>query len=368
MTKDFMVVQSTKPLAMSVSACIACTLLLQQGKLDSNLMPFSDVASVPKLTTFGNNVLTSDKQEELGLGYMDGSILRVALSPYSKDMVSCSWAALGEAFLKFVFSAYNFARYQEDTEGILTARVGNELMIAVLSEYLELSQLTGYTCCPHVYNFQSISATTLRRVIGAAIVQIGADAGVRTIGALGMMTDASVNSIKDIDSIYKRYQAYVPMSLTLSDRQQASFSRSLKFKIEKVQGALGYKFRCPQLLIEAITHSSASPSALAAASYERLEFLGDAVLEFAVANHYHKRYPATNIKKFRMFKSLILANDALGSLCANLGLEEVITANQEINNCCKFDAARAVKLRASGVTKLDGLKLNKILGDVLEAL
>ncbi|KAF9201839.1 hypothetical protein BGZ49_007958, partial [Haplosporangium sp. Z 27] len=87
MTKDFMVVQFTEPLAMSVAVCVVCTLLLQQGKLDSNLMPFSNVASVPKLTTFGNNVLTSYKQEELGLGYMDGGMLRVTLSPYSKNMV-----------------------------------------------------------------------------------------------------------------------------------------------------------------------------------------------------------------------------------------------------------------------------------------
>ncbi|KAF9201833.1 hypothetical protein BGZ49_007952, partial [Haplosporangium sp. Z 27] len=127
-----------------------------------------------------------------------------------------------------------------------------------------------------------------------------------------------------------------------------SFSKGLKSKIEKVQGVLGYKFRFPQLLVEAITHSSVSLSTLATASYERPEFLGDAALEFVIANHYHKRYPATSTKEFRTFKSLILANDALGSFCAKSGLDEVIIATQGTGKSFKDDAARAIKLRGFG--------------------
>ncbi|KAF8979918.1 hypothetical protein BGZ46_004836 [Entomortierella lignicola] len=83
--------------------------------------------------------------------------------------------------------------------------IRNDLMVAVLSKYLGPSQLIIYTCTPHLSYSQNASATTLRRVIGAAIVQMGADARVRTVGALGMIIDSSITSIKDIGSIYKRY-------------------------------------------------------------------------------------------------------------------------------------------------------------------
>ena len=59
---------------------------------------------------------------------------------------------------------------------------------------------------------------------------------------------------------------------------------------DELQGRLGYRFRDPELLIRALTHSSAIPELRAAAEAsggsssgmqdnERLEFLGDAVLD-----------------------------------------------------------------------------------------
>jgi hypothetical protein len=49
---------------------------------------------------------------------------------------------------------------------------------------------------------------------------------------------------------------------------------------------LGYRFRDPMLLDAALTHRSASRL-----NYERLEFLGDSVLNFVVALLTFQRYP-----------------------------------------------------------------------------
>ncbi len=64
---------------------------------------------------------------------------------------------------------------------------------------------------------------------------------------------------------------------------------------DELQERLGYRFRNPELLIRALTHSSAIPELRAAAEAssgsssemqdnERLEFLGDAVLDLLEAN------------------------------------------------------------------------------------
>ena len=51
--------------------------------------------------------------------------------------------------------------------------------------------------------------------------------------------------------------------------------------------ALGYDFKQPDLLVQALTH----PSATAKATYERLEFLGDRVLGLVIADMVYRAYP-----------------------------------------------------------------------------
>ncbi len=60
-----------------------------------------------------------------------------------------------------------------------------------------------------------------------------------------------------------------------------------------LQGLIGYRFKDESLLLRAITHSSYANERTEAGSgdYERLEFLGDAVLELATSDFLYKRYP-----------------------------------------------------------------------------
>ena len=51
--------------------------------------------------------------------------------------------------------------------------------------------------------------------------------------------------------------------------------------VEAVEKAIGYKFRCPWLLEEALTHGSV----LGKKCYQRLEFIGDAIIDYVVAQH-----------------------------------------------------------------------------------
>ena len=59
----------------------------------------------------------------------------------------------------------------------------------------------------------------------------------------------------------------------------------------KLQNNLGYKFKNPQLLENALTHSSyANEKGDGMKSNERLEFLGDSILGFLSANHFYKHF------------------------------------------------------------------------------
>ncbi len=56
-----------------------------------------------------------------------------------------------------------------------------------------------------------------------------------------------------------------------------------------MEGTLEYKFRQPALLATALTHPSAA--AIGEPHYERLEFLGDAVLDLAIADLLMRKFP-----------------------------------------------------------------------------
>lgn len=59
--------------------------------------------------------------------------------------------------------------------------------------------------------------------------------------------------------------------------------------VEKAAIVLGYRFKDPALLKEALTHASVADDRLQ--SNERMEFLGDAILGFVVCEYLYGKYP-----------------------------------------------------------------------------
>ena len=61
--------------------------------------------------------------------------------------------------------------------------------------------------------------------------------------------------------------------------------------VSEVEKILGYRFSNPDLLEKALTHSSCTESGSSGDNYERLEFLGDAVLELVTREYLMTEYP-----------------------------------------------------------------------------
>jgi len=59
-------------------------------------------------------------------------------------------------------------------------------------------------------------------------------------------------------------------------------------------------------------------------SNERLEFLGDAVLELAVADHLYKKFPYLNEGELTKIKSVIVSGNTLAELAKEIGLDECL--------------------------------------------
>ncbi|KAG6836934.1 hypothetical protein H0H93_001096 [Arthromyces matolae] len=74
---------------------------------------------------------------------------------------------------------------------------------------------------------------------------------------------------------------------------------------------LGYTFHQPELLVEAVTHPSMFSSG---ASYQRLEFLGDALLDLVVLNYLYKKFPEATSHQLSLPKAKAICSPSLAYL------------------------------------------------------
>jgi ribonuclease-3 len=90
-----------------------------------------------------------------------------------------------------------------------------------------------------------------------------------------------------------------------------------------LEEALGYRFEDPEILERALTHRSRSHEAREAVpggSYERLEFLGDALLGFLVSERLMNDDPAADEGTLTRRRQSVVSTQALASASRRLGL------------------------------------------------
>ncbi|MCA0242413.1 MAG: ribonuclease III [Proteobacteria bacterium] len=90
-------------------------------------------------------------------------------------------------------------------------------------------------------------------------------------------------------------------------------------RIDALQQRLGHRFSQPRLLTRALTHRSGS-----AEHNERLEFLGDAVLNLAVSGLLYERFSGSDEGDLTRVRAHLVREESLHRLALQLGLPEVL--------------------------------------------
>lgn len=94
--------------------------------------------------------------------------------------------------------------------------------------------------------------------------------------------------------------------------------------LEKLAEKIGYKFADKSLLETAMRHSSWTAENIGFESNERLEFLGDSVIGFVVADIMYRRYPDFDEGKLTDLRKIVVNMNALSHVATQLGLGEFI--------------------------------------------
>ena len=121
-------------------------------------------------------------------------------------------------------------------------------------------------------------------------------------------------------------------------------SQETDWPVRWVRERLGYDIRDVALFSAALTHRSA-----ARLHNERLEFLGDAVLNLSMAEHLFRANPQANEGDLSRLRAWLVSGPPLAETAAQIGLGEVLRLG-------------------SGELKTGGFRRESILADALEAL
>ncbi len=98
--------------------------------------------------------------------------------------------------------------------------------------------------------------------------------------------------------------------------------RRAEVGLEALEKTLGFHFQDPALLQRALVHSSylnENPD-FPLGSNERLEFLGDAILDFLVGEFLYRRYPALDEGELTQLRAALVRRETLASFAARLEL------------------------------------------------
>lgn len=92
---------------------------------------------------------------------------------------------------------------------------------------------------------------------------------------------------------------------------------------DKVQKIIGYVFRRENLLSSALTHSSGVGKG-SRKDYQKLEFLGDSILDFVIAEALMKKHPSFDEGQLTRMRAAVVSEAPLAETVGRLGLNEFL--------------------------------------------
>lgn len=230
---------------------------------------------------------------------------------------------LGDAVLKYCTHVQLAAQHPEWPEGYLTREKkrtnGNgplscAALISGVDRFINTTKFTGHHWKPPLLSTGQAddedktvdrSTKTLADVVEALIGASYIDQGLE--GALACIR------------IFLPEEQWLSHTECLSTLLSQSPSlTSIPPFLSTVEDLIGYKFTNPSLLLEALTHSSFSSNH--APSYERLEFLGDAVLDQLLVPAIFSARPALKNHEMHRMRQALANAHILGICCLELSL------------------------------------------------
>lgn len=172
------------------------------------------------------------------------------------------------------------------------------------------------------------------------------------------------------------------------DRRWSNPDKPWEEEFGPLEDKIAYKFKRRPLLICALTHGSYAKKHIKSSSavkrdvknisaeqtFQRLEFLGDAVADFCVVRYLFQKYPGLGPGALTNLKSNVVSNEAFARTTVSMGLHKYLFHASEALNTEIESFIAAMSREDSGdghrVLKesLGEIAAPKVLGDIFEAV
>ncbi|KAK0547618.1 Dicer-like protein 1 [Tilletia horrida] len=241
---------------------------------------------------------------------------------------------LGDSILKLVATCHAFVSDLEADEGQLTLDRDRLVSNRVLAGHAMRMQLWRYVCLdaftrktwvppgyPTVEEgsaggkepMVSWSAKRLADIVEALLGSIVADTidqKLKVAQQLGLLPP-EITSFAGFGAVYDQ---------AITDVMPEMPFVTTGLAVDRLSETIHYTFKRPELALNAITHSSVMGSDLP--SYERLEVLGDALLDYFVVNKLHHKYDSFAEGELTIVKANCVNNQTLAALAISLQLHK----------------------------------------------
>ncbi|XP_065848969.1 dicer-like protein 4 isoform X2 [Euphorbia lathyris] len=200
----------------------------------------------------------------------------------------------------------------------------------------------------HHWLHKKTIADVVEALIGAFIVDSGFKAAAAFLKWLGISVDFESSEVMNIYLASSRFT-----------------SRAPSMDISSLESSLGHQFLNKGLLLQAFVHPSYNKHE--GGCYQRLEFLGDAVLDYLITSYLFSVYPKLKPGHLTDLRSALVNNRAFASVSIDRSFHKfIICDSSKLSEAIK-NYENSFKGLASDRGLLEGPKCPKVLGDLVES-
>lgn len=142
--------------------------------------------------------------------------------------------------------------------------------------------------------------------------------------------------------------------------------------VRYLQSLLNYSFRVHTLLVESVTHASYKEPPFSGC-YQRLEFLGDAVLDYLITFYFYKTHPGLSPGLLTDLRSAAVNNDCYAQAAVKWNLHQQLRHASSVLHNQITDFARCISSSSASQDQFFGwtnteVAVPKVLGDLIESI
>ncbi|KAH9328954.1 hypothetical protein KI387_001062, partial [Taxus chinensis] len=248
-----------------------------------------------------------------------------------------SLETLGDAFLKYVSSRHVFTTYSEKHEGQLTSKRAQIISNYGLFKMGCNRKLPGYIRNEHFdpqqwiipgQDLPSLTGFPQEKSYSTENLYIK-DTRLMKIKNIADVVEALIGAFLDCGGEILALNFIKWIGINIDLPQETSITKMLDTRLQSsvnipfMESLLQYSFHNPVLLVEALTHASYQVPWVSGC-YQRLEFLGDAVMDYLITLYMYKTYPGLSPGELTDLKSAAVNNDCYAQAAVKWNLQRQV--------------------------------------------